>query len=264
MAAAAGPVLSNYSSIAVNYFTSTRVPAALIAGSSLGALFIMVKQTKDREERNSSKLRWVVLFLYHCLSLTSLCLSLNVIVTATTASNSLLVGEHNPMAASALEFLRREVNYEYLTTKWCFYASIVCFLNAVACRALIEFDLLRKERIRQACLVVFSILALVGHILHLMNDALYLYPNLWVMTIALGKVRTIILLSLSFPKVYLPRQEIVIILPPTPRPSCCWTWYMIAVLLAIPRTRLDKNLSDVASFFWVSCRCLGFWAICAC
>ena len=189
---AAGPVLSNYSSIAVNYFTSTRVPAALIAGSSLGALFIMVKKTQDPEQRNS-KLRLSVLFLYHFLSMASLCLSLNVIVTATTASNSLLIGEHNPMAASALEFLRREVDYEYLTTKWCFYVSIVCFLNAVACRALIEFDFLRKGRIRSACLVICSILALVGHVLHLVNDSLYLYPNLWVMTIGLGKVRILFL-----------------------------------------------------------------------
>jgi hypothetical protein len=198
---AVGPVLSNYSSIAVQYFTSTRVPAALIAGSSLGALFIMVKKTKDPEQRNS-KLRLSILFLYHFLSLASLCLSLNVIVTATTASNSLLIGEHNPMAASALEFLRREVDYEYLMTKWCFYVSIVCFLNAVACRALIEFDFLRKERIRSACLVVFSILALVGHVLHLVNDSLYLYPNLWLMTLGLGKVRRILFL---FQK-YLPRQ----------------------------------------------------------
>jgi hypothetical protein len=195
---AAGPVLSNYSSIAGNYFTGTRVPAALIAGSSLGALFIMVNKTKDPEQRDS-KLRFSVLSLYHFLSLASLCLSLNVIVTATTASNALLIGEYNPMAVSALDFLRREVYYEYLMTKWCFYVSIVCFLNAVSCRALIEFDFLRKERSRSASFVVCSILALVGHVLHLVNDSLYVYPNLWVMTIGLGKVRILCLFQKHIP-----------------------------------------------------------------
>jgi hypothetical protein len=180
--------LADYSDVAVQFFTSIRTPAALIAGSSLGAFFIMVKQMQDPEQ-GKSKFRVVVLLMYHILSLSSLLLSLNVIVISTSASNTLLIADYNPMATSAYEFLTREIKYEYITTRWCFYASIICFLKAIACRALLEFDLLRKQRIRSAMLVVFTMTAFIAHVLHIVNDCLYTYGSFWIMTVGVVKVR---------------------------------------------------------------------------
>lgn len=184
-------VLADHSGAAMKFFTSIRIPSALIAGSSLGALFIMVKAVNSRaEQEKESRLRKSLLFVYHALSLTSLLLSLNVIVVATSAFNTLLIGNLDPMATSPYEFLRREFFYEYVMTRWSFFTAIICFTKAVGCRALLEFDLLRKERIRPAMLVIFSMTALVAHIFHIVNDVLYTYPNFWLMTIGLLKVRT--------------------------------------------------------------------------
>ena len=154
----------------------------------------MVKKFDDPEQTNSKR-RATVLFAYHALALVSLLLSLNVIVVATSASNTLLIGTHNPMATSAYEFLKREIQYEYIMTRWSFYASIICFLKAVGCRALIEFNLMRKERIRSALLVVFSMSTLIAHVLHIVNDCLYTYPNFFCMTIGVVKVSQIVVCS---------------------------------------------------------------------
>jgi hypothetical protein len=213
MSMSAAPALADYTSAAMQFFTSVRTPAALIAGSSLGAFFIMVKTMSDPVQKRKSNVRANVLFLYRALTLTSLLLSLNVIVVTTSASNFLLIGDKiNPMATSAYELLKREVFYEYVMTRWSFYASIICFLKAVGCRALIEFDLLKKERIRPAMLVIFSVWALIAHVLHIVNDCLYTYSNFWQMTLGMGKVSlglclssSIIFFSLMNDKLYLER-----------------------------------------------------------
>jgi hypothetical protein len=188
--AMAGPKLEDYSVEAIQFFTSIRVPSALVAGSSLGAFFIMTNRM-SKPEQEKSKGQLAVMFLYHLFSLASLLLSLSVIVTSTSASNVLLISDINPMASSAYELLMREVKYEYLTTRWSFYAAIICFLKAVAFRALIEFNLMRKDRIRSALLVSFSMTGLISHVLHMVNDCLYTYPNFFQMTLGVGKVGSV-------------------------------------------------------------------------
>lgn len=158
-------ILLDHSKDAIQFFTSIRIPAALIAGSSLGALFVLVDRS-SHPEREKSKRELSVLFVYHLLAMISLVLSLNVIVTATSASNTMLIRNYNPAAASAYEFMMAEVPFEYLTTRWSFYTALICFLKAVMCRALLEFDILRKDRLRSALLVVSSMTGFASHVLH--------------------------------------------------------------------------------------------------
>ena len=115
----ASPVLANCASSAINFFTGLRTPAALIAGSSSGLFFVNV-QKKDKEV---SKLRKVVSFIYHMFALVAFLLSLNVIVVSTAASNTLLLNRYNTAAASVYDFLQREIFYEYITTRWSFYSN---------------------------------------------------------------------------------------------------------------------------------------------
>lgn len=159
------PALSDFTQEAIGFFTSIRIPAALIAGSSLGALFVMI-QRANRPDQENSRRNLIAVFFYHALSLLSLLLSLNVIVTATSASNTMLIATCNPLAESAYNVLIGEMKFEYLTTRWSFYASLICFLKAVLLRTLLEFDLLRRKRLRPALVVVFSVTTFVAHILH--------------------------------------------------------------------------------------------------
>lgn len=174
--------LTDYTGAAIQFFTSVRVPAALIAGSSLSSLFSLVKLVDEiGDKKNKRKYRPVTFLLarvYHGLCLTSLILSLNVIVTSTSAATTLMLGTHDSMAVSAYAFLNREFRYEFITTRWSFLTCLLSFIASIATRSLLEFDLLRKGRRRLALVVVFSMSSLLTHLLSYINSTLYNWPNL--------------------------------------------------------------------------------------
>ena len=178
----------DYTSTAITYFTSIRVPAALIAGSSLAALFTLADQARLGKEGATSRLQGFVLLAYHIFALSALVLSLNVVVTATATSNFLLLGTANPMAASAYQFLKREVEYEFALTRVSFHIGMFSFLGCIACRALLEFDLLKRERLRPALLVIFTMSSLFFHLFSFVNQRLVCWPNLPMMAIAVFKM----------------------------------------------------------------------------
>jgi hypothetical protein len=180
--------MADYTGTAITYFTSIRVPAALITGSALAALFTLAGQARLGRKGATSRLQGFVLLAYHILALVALVLSLNVVVTATATSNLLLLGTKNPIASSAFEFMKREVEYEFLLTRWCFPTGMLSFLGCICCRALLEFDLLKRERIRSALLVIFSMSSLFFHLIAFVNQRLVCWPNLFMMTIDVFKM----------------------------------------------------------------------------
>jgi hypothetical protein len=180
--------MADYTGAAITFFTSTRVPAALIAGSSLAALFTLSDQARLGRAGTTSRLQGIVLLVYHILALKALLLSLNVIVCATATSNALLLGNTNPMATSAYAFMARELKYEFALTRWSFLTGVFSFLGCIGCRALIEFDMLKKERTRSALLVIFSMSSLFFHLFAFVNQRLVCYPNLPVMTVAVFRM----------------------------------------------------------------------------
>ena len=210
-------LLLDYSEPAIKYFQTLRIPAALIAGSSLSALFIHLKKDDNDKQLSSgdskkSNLYYIVRYLYHVIAGIALLLSLNVIVIATAASNTLIVGDdYNSarnhggrqiiLAKSMLDFLtKKDILYEFIATRWSFYMSMMCLLVAITTRILIEFDLLRKKHFKEAIFVSCSSLSMLSHMIHLLNDCVYVFPNLFLMTIGLFKVRS---LSLFFFRWYL-------------------------------------------------------------
>ena len=185
--------LADYTGAALQFFTSVRTPAALIAGASLSSLFSLVNlvndigddDNKEEEEggkkKKYSQLTVILARIYHGLCLTSLILSLNVIVTATAAATTLLLENNhhnNGMAYNAYAFLNRELRYEFITTRWSFLTCLLSFISSIAVRSLLEFDLLRKGRRRLALVVVFSMSALLAHLLSYVNSTLYNWPNM--------------------------------------------------------------------------------------
>jgi hypothetical protein len=176
-------VIKDYSDAASSYFTSIRVPAALIAGSSLSALFALVRESRDAMAAKRSRLETAVLIGHHLCALLSLTLSVNTIVTATATSNAILLGRENPMASSAYALLLREYEFEFLMTRWSFFVGLFSFLGSVAARALIEFGLLQERRVRSALLVGFSFSTLFFHLLSFVNSRLQNYANMGAMTI---------------------------------------------------------------------------------
>ncbi|CAB9511295.1 expressed unknown protein [Seminavis robusta] len=172
-------------SAALGFFNGIRTPSALLVGTSLTAFFTLVKETKKPQP---NRMRARLIALYHVLALVSLLLSLNVVITATAAGAVLLLDDFNAEAVTPYVFMKNHMFYELLTTRWSFYVSLLSFLGAVTTRALIEFDLLERKRRKQAAVFLFSMGALVSHLISFINSTLYSSPNLAAMTVQVFKV----------------------------------------------------------------------------
>jgi lysylphosphatidylglycerol synthetase-like protein (DUF2156 family) len=179
---AASSAGADYTSTAINYFSSVRIPASMIAGSALSALFSLAGKARDSEAKNRTQRETIVLIIYHVFALASLLLSLNTIVTATAAAASLMFGVENPIASSPFELMKREFEFDFLMTRWSFYMSLFSLLGAIASRALIEFELLQADRIRSAVLVISAFAGLFFHLLSFVNERIFYYNNLTEMT----------------------------------------------------------------------------------
>jgi len=185
--------LSDYSGEAVQYFDSLRTPAALIAGSALAGLFTCVKLLQKPEAERRSSVENFSISFYHILSLVSLLLSINVIVTATATGNALLLSGKgravaDVLATSPYALLEREFQFEFLECRWSFYASMLSFMWSVALRALISFRLFIRQRRYPMVVIVMSLSSLTFHLLNVINENLRGYPNFGAMTFAMVRL----------------------------------------------------------------------------
>jgi hypothetical protein len=180
-------LVKDYSNDAIKFFTEIRNPAAFLLGTSLALVFAMTNRAKDSELKRNSPLKNAILLLYHVMSLQSFLLSLNVVLSSTAASITLLMGVENPLARSTYELLYRELNFEFLMTRFCFFLSMYTFLGAITLRSLIDFELLSKKRIRSTLMLLLSIASLAFHWTSNVNQSLYSCPNLFHMSILVVK-----------------------------------------------------------------------------
>jgi hypothetical protein len=184
--AAAGVVLKDFSGAAAGYFGGVRIPASLIAGSSLGALFSLKGLLENMETKSPTER--LVIQIYHAMVLISFILSLSTIVMATAATVTIMHGTFDVMAETAYILLQRELEFEFVSSRWAFLMSLVTFLVGVTGRVLLEFNLLTEKRRSLALGVVFSMTALVSHLFSYINSTLYCWLNFLMMTFNLIKV----------------------------------------------------------------------------
>jgi hypothetical protein len=176
-------ILKDFSGAALSYFGNARVPASIIAGSSLGALFALSKfgSSDDR-----TPIERFLIKMYRLVSWSSFVLALNAVITCTVASTSILHGRFDPMAETAYMLLKREFEYEFVSARWSYSISLLLFIAIVTVRLLLEFDLLKDPaRTDSAKFVVLSAVALTAQLLSYINPTLYCWPNLAEMTIHL-------------------------------------------------------------------------------
>ncbi|KAL7530715.1 hypothetical protein ACHAXR_003638 [Thalassiosira sp. AJA248-18] len=197
-AAADAIVLHNFYGDALGFFGGIRIPATFLAGSSLAAVFTLKNAASSlssggESDAKLSTLERRTLKFYHLVSLLAFLLSLNTIVTATSAVTSILHGRFDQMAETAYMLMKREFEYEFVSVRWSFLTSIFCFLGMVTSRVLIEFGLLKEgsgkgSRKDVAMLVVCSVGALVSHLLSYVNQNLWCWRSLVGMTVYLAQL----------------------------------------------------------------------------
>jgi hypothetical protein len=168
--------LADYSSVAVNYFDSIRTPATLLVTTSLGFFFSLADRVKEGREQRS-QLENNAIIIFHALALLSVVTSINTVMTATAGGHKLMLKQINPMAESAIHFLRREVEYEFLVTNWSFLCSLFSFLGCIELRALIEFDLIKNKRVGAMVFIVGFLSSFFFSLLSLVNDNVIMHSD---------------------------------------------------------------------------------------
>jgi hypothetical protein len=121
-------LVKDYSSDAIRFFTEIRTPAAFCSATRWrSSFFSMSHRAKDSELQRNRAVESAVLLLYHVMSLISFLLSLDVVLSSTAASITLLMGVEHPLARSTYELLYRELNFEFLVTRFSFFISMYNF-----------------------------------------------------------------------------------------------------------------------------------------
>jgi len=167
----AAAVLSDYSSAAGDYFGGVRTPASLVVSASIGALFTGVTKPTELAKRN--RIERLSIRLYNVSMMVSFMLSLCAIVTETAAGVVVLHENFDPMAKSAYDLLNREFAFEFLTVRLSYLLSLLTFVVGVTCRALLEFELLKKGNQDTALALSFSMGAMVMYLWSYINRTLY-------------------------------------------------------------------------------------------
>jgi hypothetical protein len=134
-----------------------------------------------------SKMKIVILRVYHVLSLLSVCLSLTSVVTSQAGTALLLVNENQHVVASksidAYTFLRTHMHFEFIMTRWSFIMSILLFLLSTTIRMILEFGLFTRTRRLAGTMVVSSMAGFISFLLSYVNTSrVTTWPNLWCTT----------------------------------------------------------------------------------
>lgn len=179
-------------SLCRGFFDGFKTPSILIAGTSFTALFALGKTVKD--SGYMSKRDVLCMKLYHMCSLMSFCLSLTTVLSGQAATTMLLSPQPVATKAAAFDayqFLRANMNVEFLLTRWSFTTSIVFFLQTTCFRLILEFDLFSERARRTAGVMVVSLttgiaLAMLSYI---NSSHVSHWPSVWEMTKELAVVR---------------------------------------------------------------------------
>lgn len=180
------PILQDFSSCASEYFSGIRTPASLILGASLGALFTYHSDVDDM--RQKSQAERLCTRLYNTLVLASFVLSFCTTTVATAAGVTIMHQNAIAKAESAYQLLMRDFEFEFITCRLSYLASLLSFVMGITCRILLEFKLLHKSKREEACVVCFSMGAIVTHLWSYINSTLYTSQSLFSLAICLFQI----------------------------------------------------------------------------
>jgi hypothetical protein len=118
---------------AIAFFSSERTPAALIAGATLGVLFVFPLVSNE-------PLRFAVAKrAYISLMCVAFCNALFSLFASSLAIVRLMAGFHDPIAPDPLAMLEREFRPYYLSTRAHFLTALMCFAGGLSIRMFAEY-----------------------------------------------------------------------------------------------------------------------------
>lgn len=170
---------------AIRFFQGSQLPAVFVAGASLAGLFAMTDGINNI--RSMSKIQIFLLRLYHVTSVLSFCLSLSSLVTSASATTLLLLSDfamvpQASMGIDAYQFLRSNLNFEFLFTRWSLLVSVPFLVVSATIRMLLQFELFRPKRRLAGWSVVSTMTGLVCFLMGYANTTQHCWPSVWGLT----------------------------------------------------------------------------------
>jgi hypothetical protein len=175
-------------SAALAFFNGIRVPATLIFGSSVVALFSMKEKMKDLGTLTKREI--LLMRVYLAVSILNVCLSAFTILTSTTAGTFLLLQKFevaNPNM-DTYHFLKTVMEFEFVLTRWSFLTAQLLFLVSLTGRTMLEFELLTRRRLLPAIMTLATMGGMTTLMMSYVNTTLNCWPNWFGMTKQVGMV----------------------------------------------------------------------------
>jgi len=183
------PVNPAMTAASINFFTGSQLPAIFIAGASLAGIFAMTDGVNNVNNTSAmTKLQMLLLRVYHITSLLSFCLSLSSLVTSTTATTLLLQSDYSmipskqKLGLDAYQFLRSNLNFEFLYTRWSLLVSVPLLFVSTTIRMLLQFELFKPKRRLAGWSVISTMTGLLTFIIGYSNTTQHCWPSLWGLT----------------------------------------------------------------------------------
>lgn len=174
-----------------SFFSSIRVPASFLAGTSFSQMFSIDNDDQHNNSVVQNKLQTACIV---CQGF-AFVFSMNVIVMSSSALTRMLTANFDPFAENAYEMLFREFHYEFLIVRWSFNVSLYGFLAAVTFKILYEFELFNvqadgydRDRMELGIAVLLLMLAFYIHLTAYVNQTLIGWKNMYAMTLDLLKI----------------------------------------------------------------------------
>jgi len=168
---AISPSLTDYTVAAAGFFGGVRIPASLIAGSSLAQMFVVAnREPKSQVDDALIKLNKATMIL-------SFLLTMITVVVSTAANVSILRGRFDPLAESAYYLLKREFELEFVTARVTFLLGCLSFLVGVSNRIVLEYELLRKDKRDVLKIVAFALIGVVSALASYINSTLFCWND---------------------------------------------------------------------------------------
>ena len=181
---------SEYIGAAYDWATNLGAPAALVAGAVIATLYEnMASGSLDAERTDTS---WVKLAkkLTRLLLVTAFILQIVCIFCTTILGTHLLsLPSVDTKATSALQFLKENFEFEYLTSRIAFIQGLITWIAAVALEhAIPQGPMETEERRRMDILIASSLTTLIIAMLSFYNGHMNFYKNYFDMLCQYGKV----------------------------------------------------------------------------
>lgn len=242
-----------YQQAALGFFNGIRFPSTLVAGSSVAALFSLVE--KARNPDGMTELEVALLRFYHVISLLQFCCSMTAIAMSTSASTLLLLTSKfsNTQYSDIYHFLRGDLNFEFVVTRWAFFSSLALFVMGVTSRVLLELNLAKPQRRTTGCLVALTMMGVLTGTLSNINLTLNCWPSL------IGMTKEVLQVSTSFQTV--PNRMICHFI--LPQASCYLdvahgsTFPETSRSAAGRLTNMFRRVIGLHNKTWTSCGCQG-------